>query len=142
MASLTDDLKQSLSVVSLKDGQIQITVTLPADVLPHYAHLFEALTTFAELIQKQARSTARIQSQLYESQRQAALHERKLFCERLVAIYDDLIDQGLTRTAAIKQISSDLRKEKNPWAADYLVRSCLIDGGRPGKPGRKRSKQL
>ncbi len=140
MASLTDDLKQSLSVVPLKDDQIQITVILPADLLPHYSHLFEALTSLVELIEKQARSAAKVKTQLFELQRQEALRTRKLFCERLVVIYDGLIDQGLTRTAAIKQISIDLRKENHPWAADYLVRSCLIDGGRPGKPGRKRRK--
>ena len=139
MAALTDDLKQSLSVVPLKDDQLQITVTLSADLLPHYAQLFEALTSLVKIIETQARSAAQIKTQLFEVQRQEALHTRKLFCEHLVAIYDRLIDQGLTRTAAIKQISVDLRKENHPWAADYLVRSCLIDGGRPGKPGRKRT---
>jgi hypothetical protein len=44
MASLIDDLNPSLATRTLKDGQIQVTVTLPAGVLPQFIQFLEALT--------------------------------------------------------------------------------------------------
>jgi hypothetical protein len=136
MASLIDDLNPSLTTTTLEDGQIQITVTLPAGVLPQFIQLLEALTGLTQYISRKASITRARPSKQFQIQHDNALAQRDRFYARIVTLYDYYTDQGLNRTNAIKQISSELRNEKHPWAAADLVRTALIAAGRPGTPGR------
>ncbi len=137
MASLIDDLRNSLTVVSLENDHVQVTISLPADIFPHFVKLIESLTGLVQQINHKAKATSQTPSKGFLIQQKQALAERDRHYARIVRLYDTYTSQGSTRTEAIKRISLDLRSENNPWAADYLVRSALTAAGRPGTPGRK-----
>lgn len=69
---------------------------------------------------------------------QKSFHDKQAYLKRIVKDYDCYLLQGLDRKEAIKQISSDLRSENHPWSFPDLVRSSLIEAGRPGRIGRPR----
>lgn len=122
------------TVTPLDDNRVMISFTIPAELLDDFTKLFDSLSGFIRIIQREkrlARLKRQSQSDLYSKQ---AEQTKLLYYQRIVKAYDKYTGQGLSRTAAIKQISILLRKEKHPWASTDLIRSSLIDAGRPGRP--------
>jgi len=118
-------------ITPLDDDQVQVPLVLPSDLFHDIVKLLGIVTQLATTI----RSKNRLHKYSWlanDPAAQARLEYRDQFYLRIVVLYDRYQDQGLKRTAAIKQISMDLRQENHPWAADFLVRSSLVAAGRPG----------
>jgi len=138
MTSLLDDLKKSLRVTSLDNGQVQVSVSLPARFLPLYVQLFDSLTSFLRLIERDRRLSRSKQESDFDVIHQHAKHEKEHYYQRIASLFDRYTSEGLNRNQAIKQIGADLRAEKHPWSSPDLVRSSLGPAGRPGQIGRPR----
>jgi hypothetical protein len=133
-------LQDKIKVNYLDDDQIEVTVTLPADFLLHYVRLLDSLAGFLKYTNTRARiAKAQSSSQLRKYQEECKQNIAN-YHVRIVELYDQFISEGLDRNAAIKQVSTTLRQEKDPWSSPDLVRPALIKAGRPGRIGRPRSK--
>ncbi len=55
MTSLSPFLRDNLKVTPADNEQIEVTVSLPADVLPHYVRLLESLSGFFQFVTRQAK---------------------------------------------------------------------------------------
>lgn len=138
MAPLITSLHQSLQVTPAEDDQVQVTVTLPADLLNDFVGLLDSLSGFVTAINHQ-KHLARLRDDSEETKKRFQFKAQ--FNKRLVRDYDRYRSQGLTRKDAIKQLSADLHKENHPWRCPDLIRSALIEAGRPGRIGRPSRKQ-
>ena len=134
MTSPFADLKKSLQITPLDNDHVQLSVSLPRNLLPLYLQLFESLTGFVRILHQKARQSHHETEP--DSVRQESLDKRDRFYLVIVEAYDSYTSQGLTRTEAIKRISSDVRKDFPRWYSTDLIRSALIAAGRPG-PRRK-----
>lgn len=133
-------LQDSLSVVPVGDDQVQVVVTLPVEYLTQYTRLLDSLTGFIDVLKREDKlSRLRLKSANWELSKQAKKNLDQ-YHQRLVTAYDLYTAKGLTRNAAIKQISADLRAEQHPWSSFDLVRPSLIKAGRSGRVGRPRGK--
>ena len=125
MTSLFSYLHSSLKVTLLEDDQVQVTVNLPSDLFLDYIRILDSLTGFAKTL----RSKSKLLKPYVPDPHVTS--KRDQYYQRIVALYDSYSSQGLKRTAAIKQISADLRKENHPWSSPDLVRPSLVAAGRP-----------
>lgn len=131
-------LLEHLSVESLGDGFVAVTVSLPADLLREYCHFLESLSGFFNVAHRHstwALSQQRQSSLASEREVKASIDEYR---NRLIALFDEHTLRGLDRKSAIKQVAADLRAESHPWCCVELVRSELVAAGRGGRPGRPR----
>jgi hypothetical protein len=135
MASLITSLHQSLNVTPSDDGNAQVTVSIPSDLLDDYIGLLESLSGFVNAINHQ-KHIAKLHAA--SEQTKEGFQFKASYHKQIVKDYDRHLSQGLTRKEAIKRISADLRKDKHPWRCPDLIRSSLIEAGRPGRVGRPR----
>lgn len=137
MTSPLLDLQSSLKVQPDTD-QVQITLTLPSELVGDFVLLLESLTRFAHSVKiknhQLKRPSLEQRRRLDEQARKA--HEE--YYQRLRDLFDQVSGHDLNRRTIIKKISATLRKENHPWSSPDLVRSALADAGRPGQPGRPR----
>ena len=141
MTSLLLHLHDSLKVTSLEDNQVQVTVTLQSDEFIHYVRLLDSLTGFLRVVNNKDRIAKHKKSDYSKHLEEQGRIAKEKYYNRIVESFDLYTSQGLNRNSAIKQISTDLRKENHQWSSPDLVRSSLINAGRGGRPGRPR-KQL
>jgi len=134
---LTDNLK----VTPLRNNQVKVTVTIPADFLIQYTQLLDSLSGFVEVLRKQETLSKLNHKPTRKKRENEAKKNIDAYHKRLVKAYDTYISQGLDRNSAIKQISVDLRASNHPWCAIELIRPSLIKAGRSGKTGRPRGKK-
>lgn len=138
MSSLLFSISRKPDITLLDDNRIRISFTIPAELLEDFSKLFDALSGFIRIIEREKRLARCKALSEAHSQSQQAEQVKQRYYDRIVTAYDRLTGQGLSRTSAIKRISADLRKENHPWASVDLVRSSLIAAGRPGRIGRPR----
>ncbi len=115
------------TVTPLDDDRVTVSFTIPAELLDDFSKLFDSLSGFIRIIQREkrlARLKRQSQSDIYSQQ---AEQNKLLYYQRIVKAYDEYTSQGLSRTAASKQISVLLCKEKPPWAFTDQIRSSIID---------------
>jgi hypothetical protein len=139
MTSLFHSLQHSLKVTPSENDQLEVTVTIPAEYFQQYIQLIDSFSGFVKTINKHARIQRLKDSEYHD--KQAKEHQRKLddyYCQ-IVTLYDQFTSEGFDRTQTIKRISSVLRASDHPWSSVDLVRPSLIEAGRPGQRGRKRS---
>lgn len=138
MTSLFESLTRKPTVTLRDDDHVTISFTIPAELLHDFSKLFDSLTGFIRIIEKEKR-LARSKSLSESSKHSEQLKQAKeIHYARIIKLYDEYLHQGLNRNAAIKQISVTLRKEKHPWSSTDSVRFSLIDAGRPGRVGKPR----
>ena len=138
MTSQLSFLHDTLKVDHLENNQVQVTVVLPSDLLIHYVTILDSLTGFVRTLQIKSKLLRLKQSPQTSALREQARHSKDQYYARIVKLFDHYTSQGLNRNSAIKQIGSDLRKEKHPWSSPDLVRFSLRDAGRGGRVGRPR----
>lgn len=137
MTSFMPDLLTSLKVQSV-DDQVQVTITLPAELTTDFVQLLETLTRLAQSIKHKTRHQQRQQSESRRYQDQQAQQNKQRYYERLQDLFDQFTTQGDNRQTIVKKISAVLRNENHPWSSPDLVRPSLAAAGRPGRPGRPR----
>ena len=137
MTSPMPDLQSSLKVQPDGD-QIQVTVTLPAELTNDFVHLLESLTRLAHSVRIKSHHQQRVVSDHRHHLDQKAQQNKQEYYQRLRHLFDRFADQGLNRQTIIKKISAVLRKNNHPWSSPDLVRSSLSAAGRSGRPGRPR----
>lgn len=140
MISLSSLLQDNLKVTPAENDQVEVTVTLPADLLVDYVRLLDSLTGFFKVVNRKAKYAmvrSEASSQKYAEEAQQRIAEYR---SRLVELFDNYSAQGLDRKSAIKQIAALLRSENHPWCCPDLVRSNLVAAGRRGRSGRPRKK--
>ena len=125
MTSLFSYLHNSLKVTPLEDGQVQVIVVLPSDLFLDYIRILDSLTGFAKTLRRKSKLLKPYVPDPH------VISQRDKYYQRIVTLYDSYTSQGTKRTAAIKQISADLRKENHPWSSPDLVRPSLVAAGRP-----------
>lgn len=131
MTPLFSSLYDSLKVSPADNDHVEVTVILPDSIFRDYLNLFDAMTGFVRVTNRHTKLNRSRQSEVVSFLHQEAISTRDRYYDRIVKSYDLCIDQGLNRTKAIKQISTDLRKENHPWSSPDLVRSSLVAAGRP-----------
>jgi len=138
MTSLFSYLHSNLKITPLEDDQVQVTVTLPSDHFLHFARLLDSLSGFVQIVNRHTKLSKyqKIAESLNDADQAEQTKQR--YYNRIADLFDQYTSQGLTRNAAIKQISADLRKEKHPWSSPDLVRPSLVAAGRGGRSGRPR----
>jgi len=134
MTSPFSFLQNSLKITPSDDGQVKVTVTLPQDLVFFYLRLLDSLTGMVKGVESKVRLS---RCQTVADQCHEGINQRDLYYKRIVRAYDLYQSQGLKRTAAIKQISADLRKENHPWREPDIIRSALVAAGRPRVTRRK-----
>jgi len=140
MTSLPPLLQDNLKVTPADNDQVDVTVTLPAELLADYVRLLESLAGFFKVVKRKAKY-AQLRSKAASEEYAKECQERiSRYYSLLVDLYDKHITSGLDRKAAIKQVAADLRREKHPWCCPDLVRSSLVAAGRRGRSGRPRRK--
>ncbi|MBN2793706.1 MAG: hypothetical protein JXQ81_14430 [Desulfuromonadales bacterium] len=125
MTSLFYYLHDNLKITPLDNDHVQVTVDLPSDLFLDYIRILDSLTGFARTL----RSKTRVKQINETVPDPYAVAERDRYYQRIVALFDRYTEQGLKRTAAIHQISADLRKEKHPWGSVDLIRFSLVAAG-------------
>lgn len=129
---------ESISVKPAENGQVAVTVLLPADLVRDYCRFVESLSTFFTSVKRLsylAQSAARNNAPDFRSEADKTL---AAYRARLVKSFDAYTLAGHDRKEAVKRIVADLRAEQHPWRCPDLVRSELVAAGRPGTPGRPR----
>lgn len=139
MTSPLSYLSESVQVTPADDGNLKLTVTLPADHLEHFLHLLDSLTGFVRIISRKSRLQP-IKSKQDEIHRQQAQAAHAAYHSLIVPLFDQYTSQGLSRYEAIKRIGADLRRQNHPWSSPDLIRPALVAAGRGGRPGRPRRK--
>ncbi len=132
MTSPLSNQQLNPKVTPLDDDQVELTLTLPDDLVQDFLKVLDSLTNLATIVRSKTR-LARLKDNSADIAQLERIKERDAFYARVVNLYDCQIARGLKRTAAIKAISIELRKEKHPWASIELVRSALVAAGRPGQ---------
>ena len=132
MTSPLSHLSDNLKVTPLDDNQVEVTLTLPDDLVQDYLNVSDSLTGLATTFRSKTR-LARYKDKVDDILQQERCRFRDAFYERVVSLCDGHLDHGYKRSAAIKLISKELCKEKHIWSSVELVRSALVAGGRPGQ---------
>ncbi len=122
-------LMSSVEITPLNQDQVKVAIVVDADLVHSLLQTLDALTGLTTILRSKIRLARN--SRTNDVLQREALNQRDQFYARVVALYDDLLSQGMKRTAAIKAISRDLRKENHPWGSVDLVRTALNDAGRP-----------
>lgn len=128
-------------ITQVDDNLLQITVTIPSELLNDFSKLFEALSGFIRIIEREKRLNRFKQQSEDEFQRQQAEQAKQVYFKRISELFDFYTAQGLKRRSAIQRISADLRKDNHPWSSPDLVQSSLPAAGRPGRVGRPKGKR-
>lgn len=134
-------LQDRLTVETLDDGFVAITVTLPVELVQDYRHFLESLSRFFHAVQvkgKISHAQSRAESQALDRE---AENNLAAYRARIVRTFDRYTSRGLDRKAAIQAIAQELRVEDHPWRSPDLIRSTLVAAGRGGRPGRPRRGQ-
>jgi len=127
---------ESISVQPAENGQVAVTVLLPADLVRDYCHFVESLSSFFSSVNRLsslARSVARTNAPDFRAEADKTL---AAYRARLVKSFDAYTLAGHDRKEAVKRIVADLRAEQHPWRCPDLVRSELVAAGRSGRAGR------
>ncbi len=119
-------------VTPLDNDLVEVTLTLPDDLVHDFLLVLDSLTSLATIVRSKTR-LAKYKDKADDFLQEERFQERDAFYARVVNLYDCHIARGIKRTAAIKLISQELRKEKHVWSSIELVRSALVAGGRPGQ---------
>ena len=127
MTSLFHYLHNNLQVTPLDNDQVQVTVVLPSDIFLDYIRILDSLTGFAQTLRRKSKLTRQYVPDPH------ANAQRDKYYQRSVALFDRYTDQGFKRTAAIKQVSTDLCSEHHCWSSADLIRSSLASAGRPSR---------
>ncbi len=130
MIPLLSSLQLNPKVTPLDDNLVEVTLTLPDDLVYDFLKVLDSLTGLSTSIRSKTR-LARYKESSSDLVHQESLRQRDAFYARLVYLYDYYTAEGLNRTQTIKRISSDLRKENHPWSSVDLIRSLLPAAGRP-----------
>lgn len=142
MTSLFSYLHRSLKVTPTDNKEeLQVTVTLPSDLVLHYVRVLDSLTGFARTINSKAKLAKLKDSDFEKHLEEQGRIAKENYYKRIVEEYDIYTADGLTRYEAIKKISAGLRAENHQWSSPDLVRPSLVEAGRGGRPGRPRRKQ-
>ena len=134
-------LSEALTVKPVADGQVSVTVLLPADLVTDYCRFLEALTNFFRAVDRKtshAFSSVRVAAPeaIQETNRHVATYHA-----HLISAFDGYIASGLDRHEAVKRVAADLRAVSHPWCSLHVVQAELVVLGRGGSPGRPRRGQ-
>ena len=119
-------LSEALTVKPVADGQVSVTVLLPADLVTDYCRFLEALTNFFRAVDRktsQAFSSVRVAAPeaIQETHRHVATYHA-----HLISAFDGYIASGLDR---------------HEWCSLHVVQAELVALGRGGSPGSPRRGQ-
>ncbi len=128
MTSLFSFLRHDLKVTPLDNNQVKVTLTLPAHLVFLFLRFLDSMTGIVQAVDSKARLH---HCQSIDNSISEGIRTRDLYYQRIVTAYDHYQSQGMKRTAAINQISADLRKEDHKWNSVDLVRAALVAAGRP-----------
>lgn len=117
-------------LVEARNGYAQLSVVLPVEMTRHFAELMESMSGLFRCSDRKARLKLSSQRVLDADQHAKNKADRKAYSERICALFDDFIGQGLTRNEAISRTNSSLKEQKHPWASYDLVKQTLRDSGR------------
>lgn len=113
-----------------KDGNINLTLTLPEGLLKSYVSLLDTLHEFFRFLELKSRS-AKAEAKVYDP---VELERREKFNDDFVKdvleAYDGFIAQGYPVKRSISLSNSVLKAKKHPWATYDLVFSTLRENGR------------
>jgi hypothetical protein len=131
---LTDDL----TVETVEDGRVAVTVLLPPDLVSHYCKLLDSLHDFFRVVDRKKSYTLSEDRVRSPEAKQQAKRFHSEYRDRIAKAFDKYIDSGLDYKEATKRVASDLRSDNHPWSASHLVKSELVAIGRGGRSGRPR----
>ncbi len=115
------DFHSKLTVVDLSDGQISVTVIIPAELLSEWSSLASAASEFCRKSRRLAaisRAASPAPSLLSERDKEKNVKDYHALLSRL---HSDAISQGLGRADALSFICRRLKEQNHPWRERSLV---------------------
>jgi len=127
---LHQDAFLDVKVTTAKDGYVLLTVALPEGMTRGFMTFLDAMHGLMRCADQQAiralREAAPLDVQAMQQVEQRHAEFRTSICTR----FDELMNQGVNGTEAVKRINAELKADGHPWAGHEAVRSILSTAGR------------